>query len=1112
MAELFNFTGSQNQVRPQSPTVNAVPNTQAADTFKSLSNLFGAAIDANNTLKQKEKAAAVESRRLQSLADAEQGAIQKEKDNATFLKASSDFNVMEQEYNILLQGVGTNKEAALKLTTDYNAENNVAFKSLNPAVQLRMNSAYQSNSNKAVNNYLAIAKKSDLDSFKGSVSTALPTILNMSVSGQGQVYSDLQEVAVARGMTKSEFGTLFATNSSNFIISSLDKEALANNFDYGSLTNAYTALENLSSLDPKNSKVINDTRNKLDTIKNSVDSALSSNITTAISVGDQVSFNRNNQIGLDNGVFSKEGSNLNVARYIKQATSSGTLALSSAETLMINSGSKITVEAMEDGETKNAVKTQITNAIKGVFNNPGVDNVNVDLLQWHSKNNPAIYKPEWDVSLNTAANNLIAAASNTKLEDGDKSEAVQQATDALNRVKTLSFGVANKEDLLRISVTETLALSGQVKNIPEALRLINSVGGVKLLPSNSPLIIDLKRVVSPDSFGEASRTLSVLSTVMDGKEAFDIVEETYTYIKPEDSRGEYSQIAATLIKRAGISHENMSKVESTLLQEGMLSGEKAAELTQVLDGTNPRANSRNGHLHYTNDEGDSVTLPMKDAQWAIIAKTISDESSVDNKISGISIPMDKAASYISKLLHTEGKVIQAAFSPFLKAVILAVDDYGLGGSSGIDIVTGVTANLNKFTGDIVTDGFDSAYLDLKENNISVISEVARAYNLDKDALIQEYLEGVEKNAETLGNDPSVTAVRGAFTAMGKVMEDILSQAGDYLVSPVGAGTLSYYEDFSAIADYLKDRESGSKVFPEGVLHTGQESQTANTTAYGVVAVDYTDKNGVSKRASMPKKAGETDKQHAIRYYKKRVLPSLQRVDGLENESTDVVNALIAIAWNTGSIGSSFDLNDSKASAGSILDVTTAAGLQSAGVVNRSITDYNSIAVHKGWGEVGYVETVQTDSKGNKFSVDFYSSKGTLLYSDKQQKASHKGSGLLGGFKVTLNSGGDVDTNNQSADTALPKTIKAIKSLVPSYDSFSKELQTGLILSRKVLANSPKALGLINSSKYSEAMVEVVKFSAYNKSSKTNDQDSKAVNKLVRALNPLALLEKPTQDK
>lgn len=800
MAELFNFTGSQNQVRPQSPTVNAVPNTQAADTFKSLSNLFGAAIDANNTLKQKEKAAAVESRRLQSLADAEQGAIQKEKDNATFLKASSDFNVMEQEYNILLQGVGTNKEAALKLTTDYNAENNVAFKSLNPAVQLRMNSAYQSSSNKAVNNYLAIAKKSDLDSFKGSVSTALPTILNMSVSGQGQVYSDLQEVAVARGMTKSEFGTLFATNSSNFIISSLDKEALANNFDYGSLTNAYTALENLSSLDPKNSKVINDTRNKLDTIKNSVDSALSSNITTAISVGDQVSFNKNNQIGLDNGVYSKEGFNLNIAKFTKQATSSGTLALSSAEALMRNSGSKVIVKAMEDGKTKNAVKTQITNAIKGVFNNPGVGNVNVDLLQWHSKNNPAIYKPEWDVSLNTAANNLIAAASNTKLEDEDKSEAVQQATDALNRVKTLSFGVANKEDLLRISVTETLALSGQVKNIPEALRLINSVGGVKLLPSNSPLIIDLKRVVSPDSFGEASRTLSVLSTVMDGKEAFDIVEETYTYIKPEDSRGEYSQIAATLIKSAGISHENMSKVESTLLQEGMLSGEKAAELTQVLDGTNPRANSRNGHLHYTNDEGDSVTLPMKDAQWAIIAKTVSDESSVDNKISGLSIPVAEATSAVSQFLATEADVIQAAFSPLLKAVGLWGGLTYEAGSSGIDVVSKVTSNLDKFTGDWYTDGLDSAYLDLKENNISVISEVARAYNLNEEAAVKEYVEGVEKNATTLSEDPSVTALRNTlkaggreaadtFTVMGKVLGDLLTQAGNYLVSPAGAGTL-----------------------------------------------------------------------------------------------------------------------------------------------------------------------------------------------------------------------------------------------------------------------------------------------------------------------------------
>jgi LysM repeat protein len=218
------------------------------------------------------------------------------------------------------------------------------------------------------------------------------------------------------------------------------------------------------------------------------------------------------------------------------------------------------------------------------------------------------------------------------------------------------------------------------------------------------------------------------------------------------------------------------------------------------------------------------------------------------------------------------------------------------------------------------------------------------------------------------------------------------------------------DDMSASAKYIWNMRDniipsiltaeGGDGIEDGVLHRGSEidkllnPDLKQTTRYGVVLPHTHKKRKKDGKivditvAGFKKNKGETDKEHAERYYKERVLPKLKALKGVEKEPVAVMSALSKYIWNKGSLPSSFDLNNEASSQEGMLDITTSDKGQMNGIVNRTLSEYDAIAAQKGWARITKIRTVVDPKNANRFKVQYHNAAG-LVHDDGEYKAINK---------------------------------------------------------------------------------------------------------------------------
>jgi hypothetical protein len=222
-----------------------------------------------------------------------------------------------------------------------------------------------------------------------------------------------------------------------------------------------------------------------------------------------------------------------------------------------------------------------------------------------------------------------------------------------------------------------------------------------------------------------------------------------------------------------------------------------------------------------------------------------------------------------------------------------------------------------------------------------------------------------------------------------------------------AGQINIDAPMSALDKYILNMKDniiasiltaeGGDGIEDGVLHRGSEIDKIlnpnlnQTTRYGVV-LPHTHKKRKEDGtivditvAGFKKNKGETDKEHAERYYKERVLPKLKALKGVEKEPAAVMSALSKYIWNKGSLPSSFDLNNEASSQEGMLDITTSKKGQMNGMVNRTLSEYDAIAAQKGWARITKIRTVVDPKNAKKFKVQYYNDAG-LVHDDGEYKA------------------------------------------------------------------------------------------------------------------------------
>lgn len=240
-----------------------------------------------------------------------------------------------------------------------------------------------------------------------------------------------------------------------------------------------------------------------------------------------------------------------------------------------------------------------------------------------------------------------------------------------------------------------------------------------------------------------------------------------------------------------------------------------------------------------------------------------------------------------------------------------------------------------------------------------------------------------------------------------------------------SGALKTTRNYAPLLEVFREAETGDSNYAEGELHIGQETLNihnnnkagiANTTRYGVIAVDYYDNSG-KKKEGFPKLPNETDQAHAARFYKQRILPQVEKVKGITDESQDIVNAVASLAWNRGSLPSGLDLKSETKTQAGVLRITTTGGLHSNGVAARSIEGYNNIAAIKNWPQVKFVETVPNPKNAAQFNFKYFDAAGNVLYEADKVAAKAEGSKININYRYTVGAEGYIDLKTQAPRTA-----------------------------------------------------------------------------------------------
>ena len=346
------------------------------------------------------------------------------------------------------------------------------------------------------------------------------------------------------------------------------------------------------------------------------------------------------------------------------------------------------------------------------------------------------------------------------------------------------------------------------------------------------------------------------------------------------------------------------------------------------------------------------------------------------------------------------------------------------------------------TGSYFTQDDTKANFSTPEKAYTYLDSVTKGAN----ALFKPNKQQLEKASGVLKTFDTPEKVKQIQTALGVTVDGIVGEdttraAANYLTvfsekefKAKANGVLSASQNYPVILNFIKSLETTEATKAddvEGKLHIGQETQNeynnnkagiANTTRYGVIQIDYKDANGKVQKG-FPKKEGESDIDHATRYFKFKFEPQVKAVKGIEKEPQEIVNAVASIAWNLGSIPSNFDLSDESKTRASLLNVTTTGGKHSTGVVNRYVQAYERIGSVKGWSKVDSVKTIADSKDATKFNLEFYDVSGKLLYKDSSVTTAAEKSSIKPNYNYKVVNGA-LDTKNA---TLLAATLKEKKT-------------------------------------------------------------------------------------
>ena len=839
MAELFSYKGQQGVINPQSPFVQATP---VNSPFSNLSELVLTAQKAQLNLKTLESADLT----------AQQKAANIDYDSAltnAYLDNDMKLSVQYNDYTTAMLEAGNDITKQQEITSKFNTEQEALYTSLAPEVQAKVITSYQAMKTNATNILNKNVQEFQKNELLDKVQLSVPNTLIKPLAEQMDDYQLLQTEAVKRGLTKQQFGDFYSKQQEAYIINQIDTETIVNNRDYSAILTLDDIISNMTAVDSKNINVINSLKSRRDTIKNSIDTAMRSDITSSIDNLQQNQFDNSVAYALDNGAINQDQADNYYIDYGQKLVSSGVLNQQKAtEILTTYNGAVASVNL--DADLKKELDSQTQAKLVENLRSPNPD---IAFLNNVSTHNASVYQKSFRPFYDNALATLEGIAANPNASQGDISSAINLLDMRINQAN----GVLTPDDIFQANALKAVVVSGQGALVPQLMTNLRNQGGVQQLPISNTNVKKLQDNVPADQFNSARGAYSALvqSGALSEDAAYEVVSTSFTFAYPDKSFGSstYSyniaaqqqdidsgfgftadpfavKVKQTNIENVGISGQLMSTLKRNNLVEpasfmytlvntdfltrtenGLgLPEAKKEDVLKVIKGENPTTTFNNGVLSFKSSTG--MTNILMDTNR--LAATIDEANMIHAKSQRVT-PSQQAVKNVSEKI---GQVFD-----------LLTEEAKWVWSAASGNAQGMKDNQKQF----------QAYFDLligKQDAITKLNNGA-----DPAAVERDFINATGKLLKQMGRDltePVFNLLSSDANAMGNL---------DPLRQQEAVGQIPQATPFKKVAEYLQpviaQIESGTKhtqadgsltKSPVGALGMYQiMPKTAKNPGYGV---------------------------------------------------------------------------------------------------------------------------------------------------------------------------------------------------------------------------------------------------------------------------------------
>jgi len=601
MADLFNYTRSQSMVTPQSPFVQATP---AKSSFSNISKLVEFAQKAqlatlsqqSTDLTAQQKAANIENEA--ALVD-------------SYLVNDSKQAVMYQDYVASYRDAGADLTKKQAVTNSYLTESEDHYSSLPSVVQAKLITAKQAMNANANNQFLKDELVFKQEDFSNQVSLTVPTIQFQDAETQNETYKQLQAKAEALNISKNDFGNFYTTSRINFALDQLngDDLSLDANKAYVEMAKLTELHGTLKSISPFSTDVLSKFKDKIQSLKNAVDSGVESTIKDSINNLQKDRFDEYVALGVANKAINKEQATSYAIDYGQQEASSGVVNQRTALEIYNATGGVPFVDSNlgVDPKVQTILKQKVTDSIVSNLYSP---NPNLVSLKAQATTNPELYKKEWSSAFNNSMVKLVALASDAKTNP----DVLKQAIIDMETKTNAAFGNMSKDDRIKMFMVKGTILSNPT-NLAERMRILETAGEFTAFPTSNKDVKALLLQIPLDSHTEANALYSafVKSGQWQKTEATDVVRKMFVFQNVEDNRGAISPQLIDKLSEAGMTAPNLPSFEKALLSsfdDSEMQQQKKAEVDKALAGTEPTISYINNSIYIKNKDGDTASIVL----------------------------------------------------------------------------------------------------------------------------------------------------------------------------------------------------------------------------------------------------------------------------------------------------------------------------------------------------------------------------------------------------------------------------------------------------------------------------------------------------------------------